>query len=567
MAVLWPSALIFDRVDAGIYPNIIDGTDSRWSLPIVGIIPDDFNKSGTAAGGDNSPPPQVNSTGVIFGLFGDCIWFGQIIIVPTLIALGNLLSTQIRTIELFNSTSGDVDYTTFVNNVGVGITILNQPGLPATIGTFSSIVLNVQISSIGPPSIVGTLDFTVDGQLLQTAMTGARVVMLGVRPESPVKEVLEFKTDIIQSKDGTEQRVRIRAFPRQRIELEFFEEDDEANNIRALLFDWLPRVWGIPIWWEERQLGADIAVDDLTITVDTQYGDFRVGGIAVVFEDQFNFEALEIQSLTTTTLTFTSPLERLHLSRQTTVLPVRFAYANPSGPREKHLIQGQSRVSMDFTTIDNIDLGDATPFPTYKGQVLLDEPNLIRGSSIGEQWSRRTVRIDPVAGPLLQISTEDRSRFTSRKSFFTATPQRLWEVRQLLHFLQGSVAPFYLPSFRPDLRVTSTIGGGSSTLNIQNIGFTEFIMQRQPFRNLRLLLNDGTIFLREITDSVIVDSESEQLTIDSSLSGSPILVTDIKRLELLALVRIRRDRATFDHTIPGYAGVAMEVISVQFDPA
>ena len=567
MAVLWPSAILYDRVVAGVYPSIIDGTSSVWVLPITGVIPDSFAKSGATSGGDASPGTPVNSTGILWDQFGGLAWFGQVIISPTLLALGNLLATQVRTIELFNSTGGDVSYTAFVNNVGAGVTITNQPGLPATIGTFNSIVLNVQISTVGPPTISGTLDFTVNSVLLLTALTGARVVMLPARPEKPVKEVLEFRTDIMEAKDGTEQRVRVRDNPRQRINLEFFEEDDEAANLRNLLFDWLPRVWGIPIWWEERQLGAAIAVNDLTITVDTTFGDFRVGGIVMIFEDQFNFEALEIDSFNATTITFTSPVLRTHAVKDTTVMPVRFAYANPNGPGEKHLIQGQSRISMDFTTIDNVDLADATPFPTYKGQVLLDEPNLIRGANISEGWSRRTVSLDPIAGPPVQLPMNDRSRLATRKSFFSATPQRLWEIRRLMHFLQGGVKPFYLPSFRPDVRVTVDIGASATIINIRNIGFTNFVVQRQPFQNVRLLKTDDTSFIRQITGSVVVDSDTEQITIDTAFSGSAIPVTDIKRLELVALVRMKKDRVTFEHALPGYAGVSMEVVTVQFDPA
>ena len=568
MGVVWPSALLFDRVVSGDYPAIIDGTGEIWSA-VTGVIPTIFDQAGVVGGGDDSPGADFAATGVVYGLYGDCAWFDRIHVAPDLIALGNLLSTQTRQIEIFNSFGGDKDYTAFVNNInGAGVTILNQPMLPATIGTFNSIVLNVQISSVGPPVISGTLDFTVDGGLFLVELTGGRVVVFPVRPSNPViREVLEFSTDILPAKDGTEQRIRIRDYPRQRIALDFFEFDDEAANIRNLLFDWMPRVWGVPIWWEERQLGADAAVDDLTVTVDTTFADFRVGAAAIIFEDQFNFEAIEIASLTASSLTFTSGLLRPHLAKDTTVLPLRTAYANTKGPSEKHMLQGQMKLSMDFITLDNIDLADASAFPTYKGQVLLDEPNLVRGSNISEGWSREVAKLDPIAGPPFQVATNDRSRLATRKSFFSATPQRLWEVRQLMHFFGGSVEPFYLPSFRPDMRVISTIGASSVTFSIRNIGFTDFVMERQPFQNLRLLLNDGTAFVREIVSSLVIDSDEETITVDTSFSGSPIPVTDIKRIELVALVRVRKDRVTFEHTAPGYAGISMEVVTVQFDPA
>lgn len=565
MGVLWTAAIVYDRVVASVYPAGVTGVASDWSLPIAGVIPGTF-PTGTISGGDSSPPAQVNSTGELWVEHGD-VWFGKLIIVPQAIALGNLLSTVTRTIELFNSYGVDKDYTTFVNNAGLGITITNQPGLPATIGTFNSIVLDVEITTTGPAVINGTLDFTVGGELLLALLTGSRVVLLPARPEKPVKEILEFKTDIIEAKDGTEQRIRVRDLPRQRIEMEYFGDEDESAHIHNLFFDWLGRLWGVPIWWEERQLGADAAIGATVLTVPTDYGDFRVGGTVLVYEDQFNFEAVEIDSFTANDITLTSPLLRGHLAKDTTVLPVRFAYARPNGPSEQHLTQGQSRITVIFTTIDNVDLADASAFPTYEGQVLLDEPNLIRGTSIGENWSQRAVRHDSIAGLLVQLPRNDRSRLATRKSFYSASPQRLWEVRQLLHFLQGSVAPFYLPSFRPDMRVTVDIGASAVTMDIKNIGFTDFVAQRQPFQNLRLLLKDGTAFVRQITDSTVIDLNTERITVDSSFSGSPILIADIRRVELVALVRIKNDRVTLEHNVPGYASVSMEVVTVQFDPA
>ena len=570
MAELWTSAIVYDRVVAvvGAYGTTIDGTNSVWATPATGVIPTVWINPDGEGAGDSSPGPAFSDSAVLFEHFGASVWFGQIIIVPTNIALGNLLSTQIRTIELFNSTFGDITYDSFVNNTDSGVIILNQPSLPATIGTFDSIVLNVQISSQGPPSIDGTLDFFLEiSTLRQTAMTAARVVMMPVRPSNPtIRESLEFKTDIMRSKDGTEQRVRVREYPRQRIGIDYFEYDDEAANLRALLFEWLPRVWGVPIWWEERSLGVDIAVDDSTITVDTTFGDFRVGSVCLIFEDQFTWEALEIESFTDTDITFTSPALAIHLAKNTTVLPVRFAYANSTGPTEKHMVQGQQKITIDFTTIENTDLGDASVFPTYKGRVILDEPNLVRGSNISESWMSPVRKLDPGAGPPLQLAREDRSQIATRKTFFCASPARLWAVRQLVHFLQGSVTPFYLPSFRPDMRVMLDIGASAASFTIKNINFTDFVGSRQPWKNLRLVLNNGTAHVREILSSSVVDADTELVTVDSAFSGSAISVADIKRVELVVLVRMRKDKVTFEHTIPGYAAVSMEVLTVRSDP-
>lgn len=568
---LWISALAYDRtVDAsGAYGTTITSTGEAWAAPADLVESALFDQSGANnADGDNSPVENNTGTGSIFETFGTCVWFGQIIVVPATLALGNILTTQVQTVELFNSTDASISYDAFVNNTDSGITITNQPMLPATIGPFNSIVLNVQVTPVGPPTISGTLDFTLETSILrQVTVTGSRVTVFAARPSNPqIMERLEWFTDIMEAYDGTEQRIRVRDYPRQILQAKYFEEDDEAANLRALLFDWLPRVWGVPTWFEERALGADAPASSTTVTVDTTNADFRVGGIAILYEDQFNFEALEIDSLTASSITFTSPTDREHLAKNTSVMPLRTAYANVNNAREQHMLQGQQRLELVFTVIDNTDLSDASAFPTYQGQVLLDEPNLVRGAAITEGWTVPVQRFDPVAGNLLQEGERDRAKISSVKTFYAAGAARLWQVRQLLHALQGGVQPFWLPSFRPDMRVVTDIGASAGSFTIRNIGFTDFVAQRLPWKHLRLVLNDGTTFIREITASSVIDTDTESISIDTAFSGSPITVAEIKRVELLALVRMKKDSVTLEHTHPGYASVSMEVVTVQVDP-
>lgn len=559
---LFPAAPIYDRLDAGILSaSLSGGVDSQWKDP-TGFLP--TLTFGTSTKTDQPFPslPSVDHDGATVPGFGSEVWFDRVHIIPTQLELGNILSTQQRTIEVFNAFRVDRDVNNVVNNAGGGITFPGLPSLPHTIGTFNSLVINVTISTDGPPVVDGNIAIVLDIGTQLSLVTGRRVVMFPARPEADLREELLFLTDIIESWDGTEQRIRVRDRPRQRLVFEVLEESLERQQLQALLFEWLPRIWGVPLWFEERQLQADAATNDTTIQVDTTNAHFRAGGLVLIYEDQLNFEAFEIDSLTASSLTLTSALASDHAAADTTIIPVELAYARtqPSAPV---FPLGQTRLTMEFTSIQPPDLADLTGWTMHNGRVVLDDPNLMRGRQKSESWQRRVQVLDPRAGNVRQFEITDRSRLVSSKVFYASTPALLWDIRQLLHSLGGSHKSFYLPSFRGDLSVVSTIAGGSDTVNVSNVGFTDLVAQRQPFGQLRLVKTDGTAHVRDITSSVEISETVERITVDSFFEGSPIPVPDILRLELMPLVRVRDDRARLTHSRPGRAVVEAEVITVK----
>lgn len=567
MAGLFPSATIYDRLDVGgiLSASLNGGVDSFWQAP-AGFQQFDLTcLQNSSVKTDNDFPslPSQNFSGDCLPTFGSEVWFDKIHVIPDLIALGNILSTQVRQIQVFSSfRSGNKELTTVDNNAGAGINI-TLPTLPFALEPYATLAVGVTISPEGPPVINGNITFNTDVRTAVVLITGQRVTVFTARPETPVEEVLEFLTDVMEARDGTEQRVTVRSVPRQRLTLKFLEEELERQNLDNLLFDWLARVWGVPIWQEERRLQADAAATDLTVQVDTTFSQFRAGGLALVFTDQFDAEALEIDSLTASSLTFTSPLLRAHSASNTTVMPVNLAYARtqPSAPR---LRLGQQRLTMEFVTLDNQDVSDSSAFSVYKTKVLLDDPNLVLGGDRkGGQWTRRVEVLESPSGDPRQFGVTDRSRLVSSKGFFADGAQGVWQVRQLVHALKGSRISFYLPTFQNDLTLEADIGASATTFDVTKTGFHDFVQGRQPFGAVTLVKTDGTRITRDITGTAEFDDDTDRITIDTAFDSVAIPTSEVARMELTMLVRIRDDKVSFTHTRPGRAVVEMDVITVK----
>lgn len=492
------------------------------------------------------------------------LWFERLWYLPVMLELGNILTTITSDIEIYNSDrelAQSLD--TAVNNAGTGVSFLSLPTLPFDLGAQSGMTITVQISTEGQPVINGTLDFTTSLGDFSIPITGSRVVMFPYEPEQPIREILEFKTDVLRAVDGSEQRINVRKNPRQKMELYLRMEDGASlRRLVSLLKGWHERVFGVPVWWEARALGADAATSDLTITVDTSYGDFRVDGLAILWTDEDTYDALEIDSFDANSITFTSALTQDFVANETLVMPLRVANTESTIDRDIYPVNLQD-FRLVFHVIDNdVDLADTAAFDTHNGKVMVDEPNLMTSSTTPAGFERQIEIIDNGIGVPQQFSTWLASASQRQKGFLGYSRQRIWEVRQLMHALRGSQTSFYLPTHTPDMVVVQNLASGSFLMDIEHQGYTKYVNGQEPYASLWIELVDGTVLTRQVTTAEELSSTTERLTVDVAWP-STITVAEINRVCFLELVRISDDRVLFRHQYPGQADIVVSVRGTQ----
>lgn len=541
--------------------SLDDGLD-RWSSY---ELDDSFMAAMTIHGTrtHNGTTPRINfsKSGFVMPTYGDDL-FGHWLLVPARLDMGNLLTNQARNVEIANMFLTPQDIDTVVNSGGLGVSLSGVPTLPKTVNSFDSIIISVSVSTEGPPNISGTIDFTFSGSdPISLPLTGTRITMFPWQPDVPVSETLEWATDTMVSANDTEQRASILLAARQRIRMTVvYDEALQWQKMHNVVFDWMPRVWGLPIWWEQRPLSAAVASGSNILPVDTNFGDFRAGGLVMVINTtDGTFEAFEIDTFTSSQINLTSLVENDYAA-SAMVMPVRSAYLS-STPNGNRKLNNMESMSVEFLTLDNVDIGDTTGSAFLNGLVLLDDPNAA-GDSLAETWSRDITVIDGKTGRVFQSTLIDRSRVHTKKTWELNSLGDTWRVRRLLHSFRGNFNTFYLPTFREDFSPVQDITGGSTSFRTLNNGYTQFAQSRVPMNYVRLLFNDGTYLIRQITGSS-EDGLQEVITIASAFSGSTILLSSIKRMEIVILMRIEDDKATFQHSSAGVADISINVISTK----
>ncbi len=500
-------------------------------------------------------------------------WFEKCHVFPGRIDLGNVLSLQTRELELFNAFRRPLEpitWTAFVNNAGGGIVVSNLPLLPFVINAFSAFVVEVSISTTGPPSISGTLDFTLSAPTaatIEVPVTGNRITIFQYRPQTPIRETLAFKTDIIRLFDGTEQRIKLREAPRQSFDFTVRTDDDRSRDkINAVLFDWQARVFGVPMWHESEELLAPIAINDLVIQVDTTTSDYRVDSLVMIYDGDFNFEALEIESFTASSITVKTGFINAFDTLSTLVMPLRSAYTKPSLSNTRFAI-GPSDFKMTFDVLDNVDLADIGAATTHLGvgqtiaKPVLDSPNFMSGNTISEGIRRRTIELDNQLGPKITISPWSKGKPLFQFATEAKSQLEVWNFRKLMHFLKGSQTAFYIPTGRRDFKPLIGIGDSATGFQIPNIGWTDFVGSVTPRSDLIIIRTDGTQSLHLITGSVVASEDVETITITPPITPA-LPLAELDRMAVMTLSRIMDDKVTLEHRRPGDTRISIKSIGI-----
>ena len=476
-------------------------------------------------------------------------WFETFHVIPRSFDFGNVLSTQVASIEVYNAFRRENHYwTAFMNNAGAGVTLSGMPSLPALIFHQDGVVMTLQVSTSGPPLVIATLDFVFDtGDTIYVPISLQRVVLFHVPPVGGYREVLQFLTDVIPHMDDTEQRIRLRKCPRQFFEWTVFLEDgQERDRIEAILFDWQTQVFGVPIWREEVHTTAAHLAGVTTINVPTTaFADYRVGGLFLIYKDQFTFDVLELAATpgATTLVATTATLNAYPIGAE--VMPLRTALAPSKINGTRWRING-SELQIRFQVNDNdSDIASSSGWATYNSKVLLSDPNVVDGT-MREEYAKESVILDSQTGLVDQQSPSDRGRRASRKTFWTNTPAGLWSVRQLMHFLGGRQTSHYLPTFFKDLELNTALVSGANTMVVKYVGYAQFVRNRSAKNVIRVLFTDGTTLIRAITASSLTTPTTETLTLDSTWPANRP-VSEIERIEYVEKIRADSDTIEFEY--------------------
>lgn len=346
--------------------------------------------------------------------------------------------------------------------------------------------------------------------------------------EAPMKEVLEWKTDVLESYSGKEQRVRVREIPRQTFTHKI-PSSTRTQRLFNAVYDGLASRWAVPVW-AEAQMAGPLSAGSVSLPADTTQADFRAGGLALVWESPEKWQLVTVASQTATEIEPLLPVAQDYA--RAWVIPVRVCRL--ISRVEKSFTGASSVMDIKFEVEDNTLLTAPTPAQFLGSDIYYDE-GLMFGDSLTDNLMKRMEVLDEDTGVVAFRSPWPHSMTTRPHHVILENRAAAWGFRRWLHRRAGRLNAFWQPSFESDLVVQSS-GTILSSLLVRS---DEYLTHGLARKHIAIQTSSGAWYPRTITEAFAGDGGNVELNLDSPLN---IPAESILRVSYLGLKRLDTDR-------------------------
>jgi hypothetical protein len=366
----------------------------------------------------------------------------------------------------------------------------------------------------GSAEFTGSITFNFPAESPIVTLSGTRLIVFAWEPLVPMSETLEWLTDVMTSKDGSEQRMSVRPYPRQGFKItSLLRTEQDQARFDAQTFAWQKRAWGLPIWGEWTLHTGTILEDATSITLDTSNADYRDDGLAIIWQSTTSYEVVKVETVNANSLDLDLPVQSTWAGDKW-IMPLR--QANMMGMvRRNAAPDGYARVTCQFLCKYNTLLTGYVAPKTYDGLAVLHRATYVDREQDETQDPDVEVA-DYGFGRFDVFSDSDFNIYAQSHKFIKRTKAECWDLRKFFHSLFGKRGTVYIPSFKNDVELRDQIGAADVNFNVEHIRLADYMGLNDLRTHLAFVFPDNNQILREITD--ITDAGThEVITIDSAL--------------------------------------------------
>lgn len=500
-------------------------------------------------------PTPIAHDGFLTRDFVD-LWYNRIHIIPSRINAGNLVSRQVRSVEIWNGYSVPQTITsiTSTDEEGNSLDITTPEVYAARQSRFHLLT----VGTAGPPSFDGFFTITFDtlGDFF-LFVSGKRVLAVPFahnwddRDGSAIVERLTWRNNILEAVSGVEQAIMIRSVPRRTLQYAFLLASSTGNQahvralFHALMSGWQNRVFAVPIWTDAIRLPITATAGQPVITIPTTYFDYDPGNYIMLWQDQDNYELLQIDSMDSGAVTATVNLANTWPALRTIVMPARLGYITPQVQGTKHTVDLDA-VPVTFELLVNAFSSNrlvAGARTTYRGLHVLLQKNFYNDTHAFE-INRPVERFDSNIGYFSQDAVNPAPHTQNEFAWLCGNHQDSADLFAWLNTRKGRYGAFWYPTWSRDFELAQDIGNTDDSIVVNRIGYSDlYMIDGVPIasrRDIMLQTTAGTLFFKRILSAGDNGDGTETLSLDSTF-GVVIPANTVQRVSFLIPSRLAAD--------------------------
>jgi hypothetical protein len=499
----------------------------------------------------NNTPVSLQSrsvSGYLAGSYND-IFYNRILITPSNINVGILVAGQTYIIKVWNAYFTPVTLNTILEDSTNGL-VITGPSFPTVYTPLLEQQYSLSLSEDGPSEIKAkfTFDFNAPTEDRSIKVIGSRLVILPYWFSSSSTETLSWLTDIIETRSGKEQRVRLRAAPRQQFSINAYAGVNEINRIENFLYGRRADKWGVPVWSEARQVSSPVSLGVNFIQVDTSNADFRVGENAMIWKSDRNFDVFKVDTFTSTQINIARGINDDYPVG--IVVPVRFARMTSDPKRRGNGHSGN--VSASFEVIVNKELTTINPVQYLGEDVDVGNTPLLPYS---DSYQQKIIVHDYGTGTPSFFSPWDKPKINREYKLLLEGAEEIWIFRRWLHRRAGKAFPFYMPTYENNIRLIQESGSITSPLVAKDDQHHQLGIKRT---HLAINTKSGWLF-RSIIGQGLNAQGNNEIALNLPLNVDR---KDIISISYMGLKRLSTDRVEINHLQNCVAEVTLPIVEI-----
>lgn len=356
-------------------------------------------------------------------------------------------------------------------------------------------------------------------------------------------ETIGFKTDIFESKNGTEIRIPLKDKARQTLGFSSVAVLKEIAKHFNTQWGGIRKNWAVPLF-QESQLVGDVSADFVMCRTDIY--SFYEGGL-VLLKNGSEQILIEVESVGSDRLILTNPVN----ITQAKLYPVRLCFVNGDISRQISGIHAQAFIT--FSVIDEPEVTETEPVQ-FLGNDLYFFCLTYSGSGMDATLSQQQNIIDNEVGVIFQNSDWDFARYSKQYRAILRGPEELYTYRQFLFRRRGKYRPFWLPTYEANMRCKSS-GFISTVMLIESDQYKQLADNRKHIA----VKSNGHWTVHTITASALVSGSTVQVTITPALNKN---ASSIQRISYLGLYRLNADSVDLNYQGAGIVEVSVPILEI-----
>lgn len=320
---------------------------------------------------------------------------------------------------------------------------------------------------------------------------------------------IQYLTEVIESFDGTEQRIALRDTPRCSLSYLYSMIDEQQYHFDNKLATSTGNML-IPLWPLQCRLSRGISIGDARISL-ADLSAHLASSETILISENDRHEVLSVESVEGLEVALVT-LAKNDFSESAIVVPLRIAYPSDES-NSTSLLRGFDQHSITFD-LDETQIQKPAPVDDFERlnsrPIFPFRPD--RSKDVTTQYNRLRETLDPLIGAR---SIHDRARGTVKILgqtfifFSEAERQRFEDFAELMNGAQGE---FYIEGPGQAFELSEDIVVPTYKFKIKSSGYGNFANSRSLATNIAIKLYNGATIYRTIMSATGNSDGTETIT-------------------------------------------------------